>query len=413
MRYRLRATVVALLCASVIPIGTSARAGISRCPAGGTAVPAGAAIQSYLNAGAPGGAFCLASGTYHPAKQILPKQGQSLYGVPGGTVIDGTPLPSVFNGSQGTPSDVTNVGLYDLTVQNAKSIDIRTNSGWVLDDVIAQGSGEYGIVVRGTGPVVRDSIARNNDRFGISGGWSIDAVIEGNTLTNNNLGLNPPGYSGATHFTNTVGMQVLNNTIYANYGRGIWFDIDSADALVQGNTVHDEIDYPYPTRAYPIGDGIRIEISCRITVLNNVIYANQGPQIAVDGADDTTVQGNTVVAPAGQPAVRVAPQDDRSKEPLGGWKNCDRTLKTAVNDHVMGNDITQVGSVTYSGLLQKKKTSDTSGTTFDGDTYHVPSCTAQLWRWWNGTALVKVSFAVLRNVYHQELSGTCLVTPSG
>lgn len=400
----------ALLCAIAIPTGGAARAAASRCPAGGTVVPAGAAIQTYLNAGAPGDAFCLEAGTYHPPKQIYPKQGQSLYGVPGSTVIDGTPLPSIFNGSQSKPTDVTDVGLYDLTVQNAKSIDIRTNSGWILDGVTAQGSGMYGIVVRGTGPVVRNSLARNNDRFGISGGWSTDAVIDGNTLTNNNTGKNPPGYSGATHFTNVVGMQVLNNTIYANYGRGIWFDIDSADSLVQGNTVHDEIDYPYPTRKYPIGDGIRLEISCRISVSDNVVYANGGPQIAVDGADDTTVQGNTVVALPGQPAIRVAPQDDRTKEPLGGWKNCDPTLKTSTNDHVSGNDITQVGNVTYSGLLQKKRTSDTSGTTFDADTYHVPDCGAQLWRWWNGSAQVKVSFATLQNVYAQELTGTCLTS---
>ena len=38
----------------------------------------------------------------------------------------------------------------------------------------------------------------------------------------------------------------------------------------------------------------------------------------------------------------------------------------------------------------------------------MPSCTAQLWRWWNGTALVKVSFATLRDIYQQELTGTCL-----
>ena len=408
MRNIVRVAGITLICAGAIPGGGVATAAVSRCPVGGTTIPAGAAIQTYLNAGAPGDAFCLESGTYLPAKQVLPTQGQSLYGVPGETVIDGSALASIFNGSQDKPTDVTDVGLYDLIVQNAKSIDIRTNSGWVVDGVTAQGSGQYGIVVRGTGPVIRNSVVRNNDRFGISGGWSVDAVVQGNTVTNNNTGRNPPGYAGATHFTNVVGMQVLDNTFYANYGRGIWFDIDSADSLVSGNTVHDEIDYPYPTRTSPIGDGIRIEISCRITVADNLVYANGGPQVAMDGADDSLVTGNTVTAPAGQPGIRVAPQDDRTKEPLGGWKNCDRTLKTAVNDHVSGNDITQTGNVSYSGVLQKKRTSDTSGTTFDADTYHVPSCTAQLWRWWNGTALVKVSFATLRDVYQQELTGTCL-----
>jgi parallel beta-helix repeat protein len=402
--------VVALLCVSAVPVGGVARAVGPRCPVGGTVIPAGAAIQTYLNAGAVGAAFCLQTGIYRPAKQIFPRHGQSLYGVPGGTVIDGTKLASIFNGIQDKPTDVTDVGLYDLIVQNAKTIDIRTNSGWVLDGVTAQGSGMYGIVVRGVGPVVRDSIARNNNRFGVSGQFSVDAVIEGTTITNNNTGLNAPGYAGATHFTNVVGMQLLNNDVYANYGRGLWFDIDSADALVQGNTVHDEIDYPYPTRTSAIGDGIRLEISCRITVLDNVVYGNGGPQIAMDGADDSTVEGNTVTAPAGQAAIRISPQDDRTKEPLGGWKNCDRTLRTAVNNHVEGNDITQTGNNAYSGVIQRKKTSDTSGSAFDADTYHVSDCTAALWRWWNGSAMVSVNFATLRNVYHQELSGTCLTS---
>jgi hypothetical protein len=394
--------------AIALPVGSIARAGVSRCPADGTTIPSGAPIQTYLNAGAPGDAFCLEAGIYRPSKQVIPREGQSLYGVPDGTVIDGTKLPSIFNGLQGKPTDATDVGLYDLIVQNAASIDIRMNSGWVIDGVIAQGSGAYGIIVRGTGAVVRNSIVRDNARFGISGQFSVDAVIEGNTITNNNHARNAPGTSGATHFTNVVGMRILNNTLYANYGRGIWFDIDSADSLVQGNTVHDEIDYPYPTRTAPIGDGIRLEISCRITVLDNIVYANAGPQIAMDGADDTFVQGNTVVAPANQPGIRVVPQDDRTKEPLGGWRNCDRTLRTAVNNHVEGNDITQQDGTGYSGVAQRKTTSDTSGSTFDGDTYHVPDCALALWRWWSGSAMVSVNFATLQNTYYQELTGTCV-----
>ncbi len=407
MRRRGSIAAMGLLCLALVPIGSQARAEGSRCPVGGTPVPAGVAIQPYLDAGAPGQAFCLAAGTYRPAGLIHPRQGQSLYGVPDATIIDGSAVSSIFNGLLGKPTDSTEVGLYDLVVQNAKSIDIRTNSGWVVDGVVAQGSKAYGIVVRGTGAVVRDSISRNNARFGISGQFSVDALIEGNTITNNNTGLNLPGYAGGSHFTNVVGMQVLNNTFYANYGRGIWFDIDSADALVQGNTVSGEIDYPFPNKRGAIGDGIRIEISCRMTVLDNVVYGNQGPQIAMDGADDSIVQANTVSAPQGQGAIRISPQDDRKKEPLGGWKNCDRTLRTAVNDHISGNDITHLGSASYSGLIRRSKTSDSTGDTFDGDTYHVPNCAAKLWRWWSGSAMAQVSFATLQNVYGQELTGSC------
>lgn len=401
---------LAIAGAAVLAPASAAHADGSRCPAGGTTIPPDASIQSSLRAGTPGQAFCLLAGTYHPAGQINPRQDQALYGVPGATVIDGTGLASVFNGSVGGTTDVTGVGLYDLIVQRATTNDIRTNSGWVLDGVVAQDSGMYGIVVRGTDVVVRDSVARNNDRFGISGAFSVNALIQGNEIVNNNTGLNPPGYSGATHFTNTVGMQVIDNWVHDNHGRGIWFDIDSADALVQGNVVTGQIDYPYSTRNYPIGDGIRIEISCRITVEGNTVSANQGPQIALDGADDSLVEGNTVAASAylnGQPAIRVAPQDNRTSEPLAGWKNCDPTLRTAVNDTIRNNDITMTAPATYSGVLQKSATSDTTGATFDGDTYHVSDCAAKLWRWWNGSSLVKASFAKLQGIFGQELAGSC------
>jgi hypothetical protein len=399
-----------VLCAVVVSVGPAARAETTRCPADGTQIPAGASIQSYLTAGAEGASFCLGAATYRPVKQLYPRRGQSLFGISGQTVIDGAGVGSIFNGSQGKTTDVENVGLYDLIIQNAKSIDIRTNSGWVIDGVVAQGSGLYGIVVRGSNVIVRNSLVRNNARLGINGGFSVNAVIQANTITNNNTGLFAPGTAGATHFTNAVGMQVLDNTVYANYGRGIWFDIDTADSLIQGNTVYDEIDYPYGATKYSKGDGIRVEISCRITVSDNTVYANQGPQIALDGADDSLVETNTVSALSGQPGVRVAPQDDRTSEPLGGWTNCDPTLRTAVNNTVRSNDITQVGTVTYSGVIQRTTTSDTSGTTFDANTYHVPDCALQLWRWWSGSAMVRLSFASLRSRYGQELLGSCVVS---
>ena len=156
---------------------------------------------------------------------------------------------------------------------------------------------------------MQNSVAEHNGRFGITASFTVGGRVENDVVAFNNSPSNPPGYSGATHFTNTRDLQVVGNSVHDNYGRGIWFDIDSEDALVQGNTVVGQLDTPTPTTPTPSGTGMRIEISCDITVAGNTVSGNQGPQIAVDGSDRTLVTGNTANAPAGQPGIRVAPQD--------------------------------------------------------------------------------------------------------
>ena len=416
MRTIVRAAMVGVVALTSMMLVTPARADGTRCPASGTHVPAGADLQSFLSAGSTGDAFCLEEGTYQPRKPLLPRSGQALYGVPGATVIDGRgTLRAVFDSCSLTGTigrcaagDASGVGLYDLVITGAKVYDVRTGSGWLLDGVMATGSGQYGIVLRGTDTVVQNSTAEHNGRFGITASFTIGGRVENDVIAFNDSPSNPPGYSGATHFTNTLDLKVLGNSVHDNYGRGIWFDIDSKGALVQQNTVVGELNYTYADTPYAVGDGIRIEISCDITVADNTVEGNQGPQIAVDGSDRTLVAGNIASAPAGQPGIRVAPQDQRSSLPAS--PNCNDVPRTATDNTVTNNTITQLGHTPasdYDGVLQNKASSDTSGTAFDANTYHVSSCAAKLWRWWSGSAAVKMNFATLQATYHQETNGHC------
>ena len=418
MRTFVRAVMALLLAVGSTSIGGTARAEGSRCPVNGVSVPAGGDIQAFLTAGLPGDAFCLEAGTYLPSDTLRPRSGQAIYGIAGATVIDGRglvnalfdgcTLPSVIGSC--AQSDPSGVGLFDLTIRRAKVYDVRTGSGWLLDDVTAIDSAQYGIVMRGTGTVVQHSVLQNNGKFGITASYTIGGLLQNSVVAFNNSPANSPGYSGATHFMNSLDLQVLDNQVHDNYGRGIWFDIDSKGALVQGNTVVGQINYPYPNTTYAVGDGIRIEISCNVTVRGNTVTANQGPQIAIDGSDDSLVSGNTVVAPPGQPGIRVAPQEQRTTQPPS--KNCDGTLRTATRNTVVSNVITQQGNLPasdYSGILQKGTTGSTTGSTFDGDTYYVKSCSTHLWRWWTGSSAVKVGFTTLQSAYGQELNGRCLI----
>ena len=59
-----------------------------------------------------------------------------------------------------------------------------------------------------------------------------------------------------------------------------------------------ELNYTYADTPYAVGDGVGSRISCDITVADNTVEGNQGPQIAVDGSDRTLVAGNIASAPA-------------------------------------------------------------------------------------------------------------------
>ena len=73
----------------------------------------------------------------------------------------------------------------------------------------------------------------------------------------------------------------------------------------------------------------------------NSVYGTQGPQITIGGSDHTSVQNNTVTAPAGYSGVRVAPRDNRaaSNLPPAASLYCDQTLNTAVHDSAQGKNV--------------------------------------------------------------------------
>jgi hypothetical protein len=91
-----------------------------------------------------------------------------------------------------------------------------------------------------------------------------------------------------------------------------------------------------------------------------------------------------------------------SKIPPQASDYCDQTARTAIYDAVSGNAITLTGhaaSLDYDGVQQTSATSDTTGTTFDANTYHVPGCGYKMWHWWDPAlaSLAKVSFANFRS----------------
>jgi parallel beta-helix repeat protein len=398
-----RLVILSVVAGFLLSAGQSIHVAVGpRCPLGATIIPAGAGIQSYLDAGGIGAAFCLEAGLYRPLATLRPKQDQSLYGVPGKTIIDGTGRGALFDGSAG-PSGVS---ISDLVVQKATT-NVRTGDGWVLDGVLSRQAAQYGIALKGQAPVVRNSRALDNGRYGIASSSSVNALVENTEIAGNNTRLLHPATAGGTKFSRTLGLVLRGNSVHHNFGSGIWFDVDSYGGLVEGNTSSYNLDFPFGTgHLFPIGNGIRIEISCNIRVIGNTVVGNQGPGIAIDGAEDNLIQGNEVVASSGHVGIRIAVQDDRTTEP--SHVNCPAESRSATGNTVVNNDITMQGNDdSYNGLEHRRAGGNSSGNSFEANAYHMADCDALRWKWRVGSGQIKVNFATWQSTYAQDQLGTC------
>src|ERR1700719_1401811 len=104
-------------------------------PANAVVIPAGANIQSVINAHPAGTAYLLSAGTY-TGQTIQPNSGDSFYGQNGQTVLNGNGAQFAFRG-QG----VTNVTVAGLVITNyappAQGIGVLgTDSGsndWIVE----------------------------------------------------------------------------------------------------------------------------------------------------------------------------------------------------------------------------------------------------------------------------------------
>jgi parallel beta-helix repeat protein len=399
----LRLVILSAVAGSVLAAAQPVHAAVGpRCPIGATIIPAGAGIQRYLDAGGIGTAFCLEAGLYRPGTTLRPKQDQGLFGIPTETIIDGTGRGALFDGSSG-PSGVS---IYDLVVQKAIT-NIRTGDGWVVDGVLSRQAGQYGIALKGQAPVVRNSRALDNGRFGISSASSVNALIENTEIAGNNTRLLDPATAGGTKFSRTLGLVLRGNYVHHNFGRGIWFDVDSYGALVEGNTSSYNLDYAFSTgHRFPVGDGIRVEISCHVQVIGNTVVGNQGPGIAIDGTENSLIRGNRVVAPPRYVGIRIAVQDMRTSEPP--HVNCPAELRSASDNTILGNDVTMQGNDnSHNGLEHRRAAGNSSGNSFEANAFHVADCAALRWKWRAGSVQVTVNFPTWQTTYAQDQSGTC------
>ena len=289
-------------------------------PANAVVIAAGSSIQAAVDSHPAGTAFLLSAGTYS-GQTISLASGDSFYGVPGQTILNGNGAQQAFRG-QG----VSNVTLSGLTITNyapaPNGVGTLGTDGSAIDWTV-QGCTFTGIIsgvpiMLGEGMVVRNCTINGNQNGGI-GSWNVNgAIVENNDIFGNNQSNQSPftatsGNAGIK-ISGSTGVQIINNTIHDNQSApGIWTDLGCSGSVISGNSITGNG-----------GPGILDELDYGATISNNVIENNNNPAlpgflgggIYVQNSANATISSNTLSGNVGGVYVY---QSDRGSGTQGAY----------------------------------------------------------------------------------------------
>jgi parallel beta-helix repeat protein len=127
-----------------------------------------------------------------------------------------------------------------------------------------------------------------------------NCVVENCTVFNNGFGLPSTQYGGDGILTGQLANNVLieNNETYQNREHGIYIGGGGDNPVIIGNRIHDNGD---ATQTLVGGNGIQINAdgpywpTVEAVIENNIIYANLGNGISLQGAQSSLIENNLVV----------------------------------------------------------------------------------------------------------------------
>lgn len=168
-------------------------------------------------------------------------------------------------------------------------------TGWTVQNCYLTLNHSNGVRIA-FGITVLNNVMTLNGQFGIGGGTpagnipvtASGVVIQGNTVTYNNYAHVAPGFgAGGIKFGNTADAVVRGNTVTNNTGNGIHFDVNSWGPLVDGNVVNSNTDPDAPACC----SDIIFEISEGGATYRNNIIGFQGTGGGTVGLYSSSSQG--------------------------------------------------------------------------------------------------------------------------
>jgi parallel beta-helix repeat protein len=241
-------------------------------------VPPGGSIQKAVDKAVPGDVIVIEPGVYNQTV-VVATPALTIVGLTS-SKAQGVVIRNPGKAANGITVAPTAAG---FTLQDVAVKDFSLNGvlltgviGFHLNHVTATDDGEYGLFpVFCSHGVIEDCQASGHKDTGIYVGQSQDVTIRGNTTFGNVNGI---------EIENSTGVQAIKNESYSN-SAGILVDLlpflrihVATNNLVQDNNIHDN----NKPNHIVLGQ------------LQSLVPAGTG--ILVLGADNTTVQGNTVTA---------------------------------------------------------------------------------------------------------------------
>jgi parallel beta-helix repeat protein len=213
-------------------------------------------VQGAVNANPAGTRFCL-SGTIN--EKITPKDGQVFVGP---AVLDGRgSIDRAFVGG------ATNVTVQNLEVRNynpgRQSGAIEPGGdNWTLRNVNIHNNGWGGIYIGGNNVKIIGGKVNDHTGLGIGDSKVSGTLVDGTEIARNGSGESCGFEAGGLKFVG-VNTTVRNTFTHGNFCKGLWWDINAANTLIEGNLIEDNWD-----------EGIFYEISQDAVIRSNTIRRN-------------------------------------------------------------------------------------------------------------------------------------------
>jgi parallel beta-helix repeat protein len=279
---------------------------------------------------------------------------------------------------------------------------VQIGDGWLVDGVLISTNHGCGMGMGGGDAwTVSNSTLTYNGKSGYCGPSTNATFGPNNTVSYNNQDyFNVAWGAGAGKMSGAGPITIIDNTFSHNLGNGLWFDDGYHNAIVTGNTM--DSNTHFPPDGIRGGDGIRVEVSCFITITNNVVTNNGRTGINLSNSHDVTVggvgAGNTVSGNTNG-EVRVAFHG------RAGTGFC--APLSSKNNLIINNAMTMSGTDSVGIASDATCNGCFRGTLFTGNTYAGRYCADLLWNWWDGRSQQSIDFPTWQSSYKQDLTGKC------
>jgi parallel beta-helix repeat protein len=211
-------------------------------PLPGAPLAAGENWQTKLDANPPGTLFRVLPGV-HKRQSIKPRDGQVIDGG-GAATMDGENTTEIAIGGNAKNVTIRNLTVRNYKTPGQRCAihldrDISTASGWLLENLLVH-TNAFGGVALGDNCTMRGGVVHTNGYIGVKASGTTDAKFIGvEVYANHTRPDDPYVEAGGSKFAHTKNLLVQNCNFHHNKGAGIWTDGENVDAMIEGNTVAD------------------------------------------------------------------------------------------------------------------------------------------------------------------------------